>query len=252
MGEWTSVGLWESAQAMEAWKKSPAHDKIMHKLGALMDVGKMEEHVVHADFHYYEPMRQCNWERYPVEVTEWKVKPGFRKHVQKLIVDNSPLATFCHKMGVHFQVLTYNKAEDHVMAYTVFRDLLKWKAAQGELPKHMVDWGLADFVVEHHHEAKHHEAAHHEAKYAKHHDAKHHDAKHAKHHDAKHHDAKHHDAKRHEAKHAKHHEAVHHEGKHHDAAHHEANHHEAKHHEAKHHDAKHHDAKHHDAKHHDA
>jgi len=167
--EWTSVGLWESAHAMEAFKKSPAHDKIMHKLGALMDVGKMEEHVVHADFHYYEPMRQCNWERYPVEVTEWKVKPGFRKHVQKLIVDNSPLATFAHKMGIQFQVLTYNKAEDHVMAYTVFRDLLKWKTAQGELQKHMVDWGLADFI-EHDSAAKeeveqdsHHHIHHHQS-----------------------------------------------------------------------------------------
>jgi len=144
--EWTSVDLWESSSAMEAFKKSPDHDKIMQKFGALIDVGKVEEHVFHADFHYFEPMRQCNWERYPVEVTEWKVRAGLKNHVHKLIVDNSSFVTFCHRMGVVFQVLTYNAAEDHVRTYTVFRDLLKWEAAQGELQKQFVDWGLAEFI----------------------------------------------------------------------------------------------------------
>jgi len=144
--EWTSVGLWESSNAMEAFKKSPAHDKIMQKFGALIDVGKVDEHVCHADFHYFEPMRQCNWERYPVEVVELKVKPGFRKHLQKLVVDNSPFAAFCNTHGAVFQVLVYNAAEDHVVFYTVFRDLLKWEAAQGELEKNIADWGLADFL----------------------------------------------------------------------------------------------------------
>lgn len=158
--EWTSIGLWESAHAMEAFKKSPEHDKLMHKFGALIDVGEMKEQVSQADFHYYEPMRQCNWERYPVEVSEWKVKPGFRKQVKHIITENDSAIAHIHKVGLLFQVLMYNAAETHVVGYSVYRDLLNFESGQHDMEKHLVEWGLADFVV--------HDEVKKEAKHAKH------------------------------------------------------------------------------------
>lgn len=152
--EWMHIGLWESANAMEAFKKSPEHDKLMHKFGALIDFGEGEqkEQVSHADFHYYGPMRQCHWERYPVEISEWKVKPGFRKQVKHLITENESAMAHCHKIGLMFQVLIYSAAEDHVVAYSVYRDLLKWEAGQQDMEKHLAEWGLADFIQDVKHE----------------------------------------------------------------------------------------------------
>jgi len=149
--EWHSVGMWESPSAMEKWKKSAEHDKLMHKFGSLIDIDNMEqnnEEVCGADFHYHEPMRQCNWERFPIEVSEWHVKPGFRQQVHKLLTQNKSAVAWCHHVGLHFQVLKYNAAETHVVAYNVYKDLLRWEAGQGQLKKNFAEWGLAEFVVE--------------------------------------------------------------------------------------------------------
>lgn len=146
--EWTSIGLWESEGAMEAYKKTEEHNKLMHAFGALIDVGTMKEEVHHADFHYWTPMRQCNWERYPIVVSEWKVKPGFREQCRKLVTKNKAVAEFAHNHGLLFQVLIYNAAETHVAAYAVYRDLLKWEAVQHDMEKHIAEWGLAEFLVD--------------------------------------------------------------------------------------------------------
>jgi len=147
--EWNTVGLWESASAMEAFKKSPEQDKLMSKFGSLIDLDKREEEeVCGADFHYYEPMRQCNWERYPIEVSEFHVKKGFRQQVHKVLTQNKSAVAWCHDVGLHFQVLKYNAAETHVVGYSVYRDLLKWEAGQEQLAKKFAEWGLAEFLVE--------------------------------------------------------------------------------------------------------
>lgn len=158
--EWISIGLWESADAMEAYNKSEGHAKLMQDMGALIDVGTFKEDVHDADFHYWSPMKHCNWERYPVEVAVWDVKRGFREHCRKLITENKAVAEWAHKQGLLFQVLTYNAAEDKVVAYSVFRDLLKWEAGQGDMEKNIADWGMAEFVVGDH-DAGHHMDKHH-------------------------------------------------------------------------------------------
>lgn len=144
---------------MEAFQKSEDYEKLMHDASALVDAGKMKEEVHHADFHYFEPIRQCNWERYPVEVSEFKVKPGFRKQVRKIITQNKSVAEWAHNHGLLFHVFTYNAAEDHVVAYGVYRDLLKWEVGQVEVEKSLAEWGVAEFMVEDwaHQKAKHHD-----------------------------------------------------------------------------------------------
>lgn len=157
--EFTSIGLWESEEAMAAYEKSKDHEILMRDLGAFMNFGEVKGEVHQADFHYWSPMGECNWERFPVVVSEWNVKPGFRQQCHKLVNDSKAVAAYAQNHGLLFQILIYNAVESHVVAYAVYRDLLKWESAQHDMQKHMADWGLAEFIVvdEKQHKAKQHQ-----------------------------------------------------------------------------------------------
>ena len=143
---YTSMNFWESKEAMEKFEKSEEQQKLMQDVGAFIDIKSMTHAAHSSDFIYYAPIKPCNFERYPVAVMTFKVKPGFRQVCQKLVTSNSDVARWTHDIGLLFQVITYNEAEDEATSYNVYKDLLKYTEGQTHMEKNLADWGIAEYI----------------------------------------------------------------------------------------------------------
>jgi len=147
--QWTGLMFWESHAASQKAQGSKEHAKLMEGFGPLCDTDKKQEdaEMLHADFHYWAPIKECNYERYPIEVGVYHlVKPGFREFLRKQVESNGDLAKWCNECGVLFAALTWNDAEDKFTVYVMYNDLLKWEAKAEEWPKKFEAWGMAEFM----------------------------------------------------------------------------------------------------------
>jgi len=146
--EYTCMDLWESAEAMEMQSKKPEHQKIMSEFDAYVDPDSIQVEVhPHTDVLYYASMPQSNWERYPIEVGHWPMKPGTRQQCVKILAENKNLLQWCHDAGVLVLVLKYNEAQDHCISHTVIKDLLKWETMHKDFGRKLTEWGLAEHLA---------------------------------------------------------------------------------------------------------
>lgn len=146
--EVTSVDFWESAEAIDAHRHDAEHQKIMSEFRVFADPDTFQQEVhPHTDVLYYSSMPQCNWERYPIEVGHWPVKPGSRQQSVKILSENKSLLQWVHDAGLLVLVLKYNEAQDHCISYGVFKDLLKWDAMHKDFGRKLTEWGLAEIVT---------------------------------------------------------------------------------------------------------
>jgi len=146
--QWTGLMFWESHSASQKAHHSKEHAQLMEGFAPFLDMTEMKEgepEILHADFHYWAPVRECNYERYPVSVAVHHVKPGCREFVRKL-VEKEDLAKWCHDNSILFAALAWNDAEDKVTVYIMYNDLLKFEAAAGEWPKKFAAWGMTEFM----------------------------------------------------------------------------------------------------------
>jgi len=147
--QWTGLTFWESHSASQKAHDSEEHAKLMEGFGHLLDMDKMKEadvEMLHADFYYWAPIKECNYERYPLTVAVHNVKPGFRKFLRKTVGSNHDMAKWLIDIGSLFSAVTWNKAEDKMTVYTLYNDLLKYEAAMGEGAKKFEAWGFTEFM----------------------------------------------------------------------------------------------------------
>merc|ERR1711957_615518 len=103
--------------------------------------------MLHADFHYYAPIKECNYERYPMQINvHHLVKPGFREFLRKQVESNKDLAKWINDCGILFGAFTWNDAEDILTVYVMYNDMLKLESAAEEWPKKFEAWGMTEFM----------------------------------------------------------------------------------------------------------
>jgi len=146
--QWTGLMFWESHAASQKAHTSKEHADLMEGFAPLLDMTEMQEaepEMLHADFHYWAHVRECNYERYPLEVGTYHVKPGFREYARKQVESNPDLAKWCIDNSLLFAALTWNDAEDKLSVYILYNDLLKFESASAVWPKKFEEWGMAKF-----------------------------------------------------------------------------------------------------------
>jgi len=128
--------------------KNPQHQKIMTEFEAYADHDSVQVEVhPHTDVFYYSSMPQSNWERYPIEVGHWPMKPGRRQQCAKILCENKELLQWCHDAGVLVLVLKYNEAQDHCTSHAVIKDLLKWERMHEHFGRTLAKWGMGEHLA---------------------------------------------------------------------------------------------------------
>lgn len=144
----TCIDLWQSAEAMETQSQTAEHQKLMSEFGAYADADTFHQEVnPHTDVFYYASMEQSNWERYPIEVGVWPMKPGSRQKAAKCLAENKKLLQWVHDAGLLVLVVKYNDAQDQCTSYAVFKDLLKWEALHKDFGHKLTEWGLGELIA---------------------------------------------------------------------------------------------------------
>jgi len=147
--QWTGMVFWESHAASKKAHGSKEHVKLMKGFGPHLDMDEKvgDAEMLHADFHYWAPIRECNYERYPVAVgVHHMTKPGAREFIRKQVTSNHDIAKWANDCSVLFAALTWNDAENKLTMYTIYSDLLKWEAHAEEWPNKFEAWGMTDFM----------------------------------------------------------------------------------------------------------
>lgn len=146
--QWTGMVFWESHTASKKAHDSEEHVKLMEGFGPHLDMDKKvgDAETLHADFHYWAPIRECNYERYPVEVGVHHMKPGAREFIRKQVASNHDIAKWVNECGALFAALAWNDAETKLTVYIMYSDLLRHEAHAQEWPKHFEAWGMTDFM----------------------------------------------------------------------------------------------------------